>query len=172
MASSLPNTQKWQIQISGSPFSPLEQNLHCSILSYSSFNYFNVIDPDKKPFIRTWSMSWSSSRKIARKSGVEFHSRPNFHNPASPYILTLWVCSFFYSHKLFPNKTVVAASVYLLASSVSQWLSWMAWAFVLIGGGHNSFSSKAKKVRNFQVNVQKLRTTLIICFNEAIKIVE
>ena len=32
---------------------------------------------------------------------------------------------------------------------------------------------KSKKVRNFQVYVQKkLRTTLIICFNEAIKIVE
>ena len=146
MASSLPNTQKWQVQISGSPFLPLGQNLLFSIRSHSSFDKFNTIDkaaldPDKKPFIRTWSMSWSSSRKIARKSGVEFHSRPNFHNPASPYILTLWVCSFFYSHKLFPNKTVVAASIYLLASSVSQWLSWMAWAFVLIRDGHNSFSS-------------------------------
>ena len=37
------------------PFLPLGQNLHCSILSHSSFNYFNVIDkaapdPDKKPF--------------------------------------------------------------------------------------------------------------------------
>ena len=129
------------------PFLPLGQNLHCSILSHSSFNYFNVIDkaapdPDKKPFY-TYMVDVMILFKENCKEKWRGLSLPAKFS--QPYLLTLRVwCCFFSSHKLFPNQTFVASSIYLLASSVSQWLSWMAWAFVLIGGGHNWFSSEAK----------------------------
>ena len=66
--------------------------------------------------------------------------RPNFHNPASPYILTLWVCSFFDLSTGFVGFTMTKLDG---MSFRSNW-GWSQFIFI-----------KSKKIRNFQVYVQK-----------------